>query len=324
LALLFASLLSSALPVLAQDTKTVQEKPDKRASAGPSVEIRLHDDSNLKVLLRDEIVELHTPYGKLVIPAADITMIEFTLRVPEEVQKQITTAIADLAHVDFKRREAASSTLVSLRERAYPALVQATKSTDLEVSRRAEQALEKLRETVPEESLTFPATDIVHTGDSKIAGQIKVTSFRVGTLPFGDQQLKLADVRTMKSQTAAVGADAPAAAKNVIQDPGTLTGFRGQVGQVLAIRVTAPPAGLAAQGGVYGTNIYTLDSSLAIAAVHAGALKPGQTAVVRVTVLGPQVGFQASVQNGIISNAYGPWDGFRIEVPRNGGAKKAN
>ncbi len=64
-----------------------------------------------------------------------------------------------------------------------------------------------------------------------------------------------------------------------------------------------------AQGFVWGTDTYTLDSSLALTAVHAGVLKTGQTGVVRVKILGPQAGFQGSTRNGVTSMPYGFYNG---------------
>jgi hypothetical protein len=66
-------------------------------------------------------------------------------------------------------------------------------------------------------------------------------------------------------------------------------------------------------GGLWGTDVYTLDSNLALAAVHAGALKPGQAGTVKVKILGPQPAFQGSVRNGITSSPYGPYNGgFKV------------
>ena len=41
------------------------------------------------------------------------------------------------------------------------------------------------------------------------------------------------------------------------------------------------------EGPLWGTDIYTGDSSLAVAAVHAGLVKPGETAIIKVTVVAP-------------------------------------
>ena len=239
---------------------------------------------------------------------------EFGLRISLETQKKIEAAIGDLGNASFPKRQAATSDLMALREKAYPALVEAAKGKDQEAVRRAEQLLDKIRAAVPEEVLEIPPYDVVHTADSKIAGRIKATSLKVSTLPFGEQQIKLTDIRALRSQTADPGERE--VAKDVLQDPGTLGGFQAHIGKTLSFKVTGPPALPGFQLGVYGTDVYTLDSSLAGAAIHAGAVKTGQTAIVRVTILGPQAGFQPSMRNGVMSLPYGPWPGFRIEPTR--------
>jgi hypothetical protein len=58
-------------------------------------------------------------------------------------------------------------------------------------------------------------------------------------------------------------------------------------------------------GPVFGSGVYTSHSALATAAVHAGVVKPGQTAVVRVTFMASPHGFGASALNGVVSAPYG-------------------
>jgi hypothetical protein len=60
-----------------------------------------------------------------------------------------------------------------------------------------------------------------------------------------------------------------------------------------------------AEGSLWGTDIYTGDSSLAAAAVHAGLVKADETAIVRVTVVAPPQGYQGSVRNGVTSHDFG-------------------
>src|SRR5262249_3449957 len=98
-------------------------KPEK--STTPLLEVRFTDNSVMKLGIKEERVEFMTQYGKLSIPVADIERIEFGLRVPDDVKKRIEAAIADLGDPNFRRREAASAILLGLREKAYPAVVQA-------------------------------------------------------------------------------------------------------------------------------------------------------------------------------------------------------
>ena len=97
------------------------------------------------------------------------------------------------------------------------------------------------------------------------------------------------DIKALLDQ-GLLASDAPARIQDLCDTPGTTYYFR----------VTA-----ASDGSVWGTDVYTGDSSLALAAVHAGAVKPGETAVVRVTVMRPLSHYQGSVRNGVTSHDYG-------------------
>jgi hypothetical protein len=97
------------------------------------------------------------------------------------------------------------------------------------------------------------------------------------------------EVRALLDQ-GLLASDAPARIQDLCETPGTTYYFR----------VTG-----AADGGLWGTDIYTGDSALAVAAVHAGAIQPGDTAVVRVTVMPPLAQYQGSVRNGVTSHDYG-------------------
>lgn len=87
-------------------------------------------------------------------------------------------------------------------------------------------------------------------------------------------------------------------------DPGDLGAFEAQVGKTLRFKVTG-----AVTGSVWGTDVYTTDSSLATAAVHAGVLRAGQTGVVRVKIVAPPPQFAGSSKNGVATSAWGAFTG---------------
>ena len=60
---------------------------------------------------------------------------------------------------------------------------------------------------------------------------------------------------------------------------------------------------------VWGTGIYTNDSDIATAAVHAGLITSGQTAVISVTPLPGQSSYTGSTANGVTTYSYGYWGG---------------
>jgi hypothetical protein len=101
-------------------------------------------------------------------------------------------------------------------------------------------------------------------------------------------------------------AQAPAAAPAMTpeQDPGNLAAYRDKVGQTFLFTVTGTT-----NGTVYGDGIYTDDSELASAAVHAGILSPGETKDVQVQILPGQKSYKGDLNFGVTSSSYGAWDG---------------
>ena len=88
----------------------------------------------------------------------------------------------------------------------------------------------------------------------------------------------------------------------------SLASLRGRPGTSFIVQVVG-----AASGSVWGTGVYTDDSSIAAAAVHAGLLKPGELAFLRVTVEGGRDSFAGTERNGIKSSNFGSYDGsFRL------------
>jgi hypothetical protein len=118
------------------------------------------DGSAVKGTLLDSHLELLTPYGKLLIPVADVRKLEFRTRRPQDLARRIQAAVADLGHAEFKRRAAATAELRALQEKAYPALLRAAKAGDSETARRAAQLLARLRETTPEGRLEVRPHDV--------------------------------------------------------------------------------------------------------------------------------------------------------------------
>lgn len=60
-----------------------------------------------------------------------------------------------------------------------------------------------------------------------------------------------------------------------------------------------------AEGSCWGTDVYTGDSMLAVAAVHAGLVKPGDSAIVKVGSVAPPATFAGSVRHGVTSHDFG-------------------
>lgn len=99
-----------------------------------------------------------------------------------------------------------------------------------------------------------------------------------------------------------------ARALNVMPDPGNLLQFQ-QVGKSFHFHVTGSN-----QGPVWGTDVYTSDSHLATAAVHAGALEAGEEGVVRVSFVNMAgMAVVGTVRNGVMTMNWGPYQiGYRV------------
>jgi hypothetical protein len=96
---------------------------------------------------------------------------------------------------------------------------------------------------------------------------------------------------------------------NPMPDPGTLTTYRSEVGRVMYFDVTGTT-----NRSIYGTDIYTHDSYLSTAAVHAGVLKEHETGIVKVTILPSHSEFKGTGRNGVSSGGWNAsYDCYKVE-----------
>lgn len=84
-----------------------------------------------------------------------------------------------------------------------------------------------------------------------------------------------------------------------------------KIGQSFFFQVTGE-----VNGTLWGSDIYTSDSVLATACVHAGLLRPGETGVVKVTMVPPIPVFQGLTRHGVTSQPWTTgWAGaYRVEL----------
>ena len=88
--------------------------------------------------------------------------------------------------------------------------------------------------------------------------------------------------------------------------PTNMSAFTGKYDIIFIFRVTGSKEG-AIWGGKDG--VYTTDSEIATAAVHAGVLKLGQTGLVRIKMLPGRSSYPEFTSNGITSHGFDEWDG---------------
>jgi hypothetical protein len=73
-------------------------------------------------------------------------------------------------------------------------------------------------------------------------------------------------------------------------------------GASVRLRVQGAPSGRA-----WGTDVYTSDSTVAFAAVHAGLVADGRVAEVQAVCSGPQIAFAGTARNGLSTMSWGPF-----------------
>lgn len=86
--------------------------------------------------------------------------------------------------------------------------------------------------------------------------------------------------------------------------------WRGRNGTTVA--VDCPPGGDA--GVVWGTGVYTDDSSICTAAVHAGLIGFDDGGQVVIEIRPGEESYESSSANGVTSSPYGAWDGSFVFV----------
>jgi len=269
-----------------------------KPSGETQVEVRFLDNSVLKLGLKEERIEFQTQYGKLYVPIADVKRIELGLRVPDDAARKIESAITELGNTQFKRREVASNILLSYREKAFPAVQKATRNPDMEIANRAEELVKKFKEAVPAEILQVRDYDVLHTDTSRICGHIEATTLKANTTQFGEVSLRLSDVFMLTAK----GMDPEPDNASVAAGPVNMVQYQNEIGKTYSFRVTGN-----AGGSAWGTDVYTTDTTLATAVVHAGLLTSGQTGNVKVSIIpSPQV-FVGSTRNGVSSAGYGQY-----------------
>jgi hypothetical protein len=176
--------------------------PNNSQKAAPKprdVEVRFADGSTVRMLLLQEQVEVVTKFGRLTIPADDIRRIEFGIHLPEGVAEKVDEAVKKLASPEAPAREAASRELIGLGAHAYPALNAVLGSGDPEVARRAEEAITAIKARVPAALLRLRVNDRIQTSEFPIVGRIVSPVVRAKSAYFGEKDLKVSDLLSLRT-----------------------------------------------------------------------------------------------------------------------------
>jgi hypothetical protein len=210
--LLMGLLLASSS---AQDKEKAKEgfkKDEPSVKKGPGVvkgnvepavpgdcEIHFLNGSKVRMIVQSEKLDIATAYGKLSVPVKDVRAIEFGLHFPEGMEAKIEAAVKGLDSSDYREREKADKALIELGPFSYPAVLDASRTKELEVSKRAKEILKKLQTKHTKKDLKTMVEDKVVTQNFTIVGRILTTTVKAKTEYFGEQELNLAKMRTLRA-----------------------------------------------------------------------------------------------------------------------------
>lgn len=117
------------------------------------------------------------------------------------------------------------------------------------------------------------------------------------------------EIRRLQREAAAGNAAASPPAIAAPSPPDSLSRLQAEVGAEHRFTVAGSNRGIA-----WGTDVYTLDSNLSVAAVHAGALAVGETGVVKVTIVDSPAEHVGSHRHGITTHSWPRYRmSFRVE-----------
>lgn len=174
-------------------------KGKAREAIPGEVDIHFLNGSTVRMVIQSEKLEIATTYGKLSVPVKDVRAIEFGLHFPEGMEAKIEAATKGLGSGDYRTREKAGAELIELGPYSYPALIEATRAPEPEISQRAKELAKKMQAAHPKKDLKTSVDDKIVTKAFTIVGRIQTPVVKAKTEYFGDIELGLAKMRTLKS-----------------------------------------------------------------------------------------------------------------------------
>jgi hypothetical protein len=160
-------------------------------------------------------------------------------------------------------------------------LVTAFDGDSAAIRQKAEQEIQAKRQTL---IVTLQALQDSYTRDAKLDEAVAIRN----TI----RQLKISHLKPLP-------------------DPGILYDYANRIGETFYFDVTGQVG-----YSIWGSEVYTADSHLATAAVHAGILKVGQRGIVKVTMVKSPESHRGSTTNGVTSANWGSYTAsYMVESP---------
>jgi hypothetical protein len=186
------------IPAVLAGLCAAQQPTAPQADKPREAEVRFADGSVVRVAVLQPSLQVQTRYGKLTIPVEHVRRVDFGLHLSDTARQQIDGAIKRLGSGAYREREQAVRLLAGQGALALPALLQASKSTDLEVAHRAEAALQQIKEKTPEEAQRLREEDVIDTADFPVVGRLATPTIKARTAYFGDVELRLTELRQLR------------------------------------------------------------------------------------------------------------------------------
>ncbi len=292
------------LPVPGGETPPAT-KVGKSKSVTGDWEVLFTDDSKMKVSLLDEQLLLQTPHGTLTIPTRDIRKIEMGVRLSLAERQQFDAAIIAVGTRDAKTREEGKAQLKTLGNKIAPFLKRAIRKSDGAARPHLEQAYEAVAGDRDQRQREPSDYDTISTDDSVFAGRLDAVQLRINTYQFGELNLRVTDAKTLQ-----FGKGSGIDAKLEMVDGANIYQLcQTHLGKVVGITVTGR-----IDGAVWGSGPYTADSTLGTAAVHAGAVKNGETKVIKVRLVQDPGVYGGTVANGVATANFGQFPSGAYEI----------
>ena len=267
-------------------------------------EVLFTDGSTMKISLLDEQVLVQTPHGPLTIPSRDIRKIEFGVRLTESEQAEFDTAVAGIATKDAKKREEGKTAIKALGAKIAPFVKRAIRKAYPESVPHLEQVYEAVAGNRDDRKHQRDF-DAITTDESQFAGRISLSQFRIGTTQFGELKLRIADCKAIQFG----GISGIDEKLEIVEATYVYTLMQTHMGKTVGIKVTGQLG-----GSVWGSGPYTADSTLATAAVHAGAVKDGETKIIKVKLVADPGSYAASTANGVSTYPYNAYPTGAYEI----------
>jgi len=197
--LIRAVLLSLSLTLTAGVVFAQEETKKNALALNPEAEVLFANGSIVRMVVIQENLEVATKYGKLTIPIKDVRRVDFGVHLSGEVESKLDAALKKLNSPQYKLREAAVHDLVDIGELAYPTLTAvAAKSSGPEMTQRIAQAIQRIKAKVPENKLRLREDDIITTPTFTIIGKIVNPTLKAKAEYFGDLNLCISSLRTIR------------------------------------------------------------------------------------------------------------------------------